>query len=147
MSNYLTDGHPTRVTFYALGTGVTLLAKEKEVTPPGFDGGGENDTTTFRNEVFRTRQPKKLITLTNGSLTVQYDPAIYDQILSLINVNGVIRTDFSDGSAIEFWGWLNNFTPNNIVEGAMPTAACTIIASNQDDSGNEIGPDYQAAAA
>lgn len=147
MSNYLTDGHPTKMTFYALGTGVTLLIKEKEVTPPGIEGGGENDTTTMRNMMWRTRQPKKLMTLTNGSMTVQYDPAAYDQLRSIINVNGVIRVDFSDNSALEFWGWLNNFTPNNIVEGAMPTASCTVIPSNQDDSGNEIGPDYQEAVA
>jgi hypothetical protein len=142
--SYLTDGHPTTMTFYALGTGIAILLKETEVTPPGIDGGGENDTTTMRNSTWRTKQPKVLKSLTDGSCVFQYDPAIYDQILQIINVNGIVRVDFSDGSALEFWGWLNNFTPNACVEGEMPTANGTVHCSNQDDSGNEVGPDYQA---
>lgn len=146
MSTYLTDGHPTRITFFALGTGVTLLVKEKEVTPPGVEGGDPNDTTTMLNTTWRTKQPKHLIELSDGSFTAQYDPAIYDQILQIINVNGVVRVDFSDDSGLEFYGWLKNFIPGNCVEGAMPIATCTIVCGNQDDSGNEVGPDYQAAA-
>lgn len=146
MSNYLTDGHPTQVTFYALGTGVTILLKEQTVTPPGVSAGGENDTTTMRNTNWRTRQPKHLKTLTNGACTFQYDPAIYDQVLQIVGVNGVIRVDFPDDSALEFWGWLDDLTFNEITEGTMPLATGTIICSNQDDSGNEVAPDYQAAA-
>ena len=63
--SYLTDGFATTVTFYALGTGTTLYAKEISVTPPGINAGGENDTTTMRNTTWRTRQPKSLKTLTN----------------------------------------------------------------------------------
>jgi len=146
MSNYLTDGHPTLITFYALGTGVAILLKETTVTPPGVAAGGENDTTTMRNTTWRTKQPKQLKTLTNGACTFQYDPAIYDQVLSIIGVNGVVRVDFPDDSAIEFWGWLDDFTPGECAEGAMPTATGTVICSNQDDSGNEVAPDYQPAA-
>jgi len=146
MSNYLTDGHPTLITFYALGTGVAILLKETTVTPPGVAAGGENDTTTMRNTNWRTKQPKQLKTLTNGACTFQYDPAIYDQVLSIIGVNGVVRVDFPDDSAIEFWGWLDDFTPGEYAEGAMPTATGTVICSNQDDSGNEVAPDYQPAA-
>ena len=146
MSAYLTDGHPTTVTFFALGTGVTLLMKETEVTPPGMEGGDANDTTTMRNTTWRTKQPKHLIELSDCNFVAQYDPAVYDQILSIINVNGIVRINFSDDSALEFYGWLKNFTPGNCVEGAMPTATCTVICGNQNDTGTEIGPDYQAAA-
>jgi len=146
MSNYLTDGHPTQVTFFALGTGVTILLKETSVTPPGIDGGGPNDTTTMRNTEWRTKQPKTLKELTDASLEFQYDPAIYDQILEIINVNGLIRVDFPDESALEFYGWLNNFTPGECTEGSMPKATGTIHCSNQDNAGNEVAPDYQAAA-
>ena len=141
---YLTDGHQTLVTFYALGTGVAILLKEKEVTPPGIDGGGENDTTTMRNETWRTKQPKKLKTLTDGSCVFQYDPAIYSQILEIVNVNGLVRVDFSDGSGLEFYGWLNNFTPNTCVEGEMPTANGTIVCANQNEAGTEVAPEYQS---
>ena len=143
---YLTDGHPTTMTFYALGTGVVLKAKEVSVTPPGIAGGGENDTTTMRNTTWRTKQPKKLKTLTNGALTFQYDPAIYDQVLSIINVNGQILCEFADGSTLLFWGWLDDFTLGECVEGTMPTATGTVICSNQNDDGVEVAPDYTAAA-
>lgn len=146
MSNYLTDGHPTTATFFALGTGVTILLKEITVTPPGVEGGGPNDTTTMRNETWRTKQPKHLVELSDASITFQYDPAIYDQIMQIVNVNGIVRIDFPDESSLEFWGWLNNFTPDACEEGSMPTASGTIHCSNQDDQGNEVGPDYQAAA-
>lgn len=146
MSNYLTDGHPTRITFYALGTDVTLLMKETSVTPPGIEGGGPNDTTTMRNSVWRTKQPKALKELSDVSCTFQYDPAIYDQVLDIINVNGIILVTFSDGSTLEFYGWLNNFTPGECVEGSMPTATGTVHCSNQNDDGNEVAPIYTAAA-
>jgi len=141
---YLTDGHQTLITFDALGSGVTLLLKETTVTPPGIDSGGENDTTTMRNETWRTKQPKKLKTLTDGSCTFQYDPGIYDQILDIIGVNGLVTVTFSDESTLEFYGWLNNFTPGECVEGAMPTATGTIICSNQTDAGVETAPVYAA---
>ena len=141
---YLTDGHPTTIVFDALGSGVTLLAKETSVTPPGISAEGENDTTTMKNSTWRTKQPKALKTLTDGSLTFQYDPAIYDQILTIIGVNGLITITFSDESTLEFYGWLDNFTPGECVEGAMPTATGTIICSNQDDDGDEQDPTYAA---
>jgi hypothetical protein len=144
--SYLTDGHPTTITFDALGTGVTLLLKETAVTPPGISAGGENDTTTMRNATWRTRQPKQLKTLSNGACTFQYDPGIYDQVLTILGVNGLVTIDFSDGSTLDFWGWLDDFTPGECVEGAMPTATGTVICSNQNDSGTEIAPDYTAAA-
>jgi hypothetical protein len=141
---YLTDGHQTLITFDALGSGVTLLLKETTVTPPGIDSGGENDTTTMRNATWRTKQPKQLKTLTDGSCTFQYDPGIYDQILDIIGVNGLVTVTFSDESTLAFYGWLNNFTPGECVEGAMPTATGTIICSNQTDAGVETAPVYAA---
>jgi hypothetical protein len=143
---YLTDGCPTTVQFFALGSSVTILLKETSCTPPGIEGGDANDTTTMRNTTWRTKQPKQFIELSDGSAEFQYDPAIYDQILSIINVNGKILWTFPDGSTLEHWGWLKNFTPGPLTEGSMPTASGTIIGGNQDDEGNEVAPDYAAAA-
>ena len=117
---------------------------EKEVTPPGIDGGGENDTSTMRNTAWRTRSPKGLKTLTESSLVVAYDPAVYDEIVAMCNVNQAITITFPDDSTLVFWGWLNEFTPSAAVEGEQPTADVTIIPSNQDASGDEIAPLYSA---
>ena len=129
------DGQGTIV---SLADGVTL--KEKEVTPPGLDGGGANDTTTMRNSVFRTMQPKKLKTVTELNFTAAFDKAAYTSLLSQINVNQLITVTFPDTGTISFWGWLNTFKPNAFKEGEQPTAECQIIPSNQNSSGVETAP-------
>jgi hypothetical protein len=118
---------------------------EKEVTPPGVSGGGENDTSTMRNTTWRTRSPKSLITLSESSLTVAYDPAVYDEIVSMVNVNQQITITFADDSTLVFWGWIDEFTPGAIMEGEQPTAEVKIIPSNQNAAGTETAPSYTAA--
>lgn len=139
---YLTDGFPTTVDF-ALAPSVHF--KIKSLTPPGMDGGGENDTTTMENTQWRTRQPKFLVTLSEMNGTAAYDPVVYDEIVtSLLNKNGVITINFPDGSTLGFYGWLDKFTPNEVTEGSQPTASFTIIPSNQDSLYAEQAPDYTA---
>ncbi len=132
----LTDGFST--TIILTGAGVEFY--EIEVTPPSIDGGGENDTTNMRNTTWRTRQPKKLKTLDKATLKVFYDPILYNTIVSTINVNQEIIIVFSDNTVLQFWGWLNKFSPAMIKEGEAPTAELEIICSNQDDSFTEIEP-------
>ena len=117
---------------------------EKEVTPPGVSGGGENDTSTMRNTAWRTRSPKGLKTLSESSLVVAYDPAVYDDVVAMVNVNQQITITFADDSTLTFWGWIDEFKPNACVEGEQPTAEVTIIPSNQDSNGDEIAPVYAA---
>jgi hypothetical protein len=135
----LDDGYSTTI---SLG-GSSLY--EKEVTPPGIDGGGGIDTSTMRNTAWRTQTPMSLKTLTNASFTAAYDPAAYTSLLSAVNVNQEITVTFPDGATLVFWGWLNTFTPNPLVEGEQPTAECEIIPSNQNDQGAEADPVFTAA--
>lgn len=143
MSQRIDDGHSTTITF---AQSPTVRFYEKEVTPPGMQGGGENDTTTMRNTTWRTKAPKKLVTLSSASLTVAYDPVVYDDVVAMVNVNQLITITFPDGSSVAFWGWLDEFTPGAITEGSQPTASITIIPSNQNASGVETAPDYVAAS-
>lgn len=116
---------------------------EKEVTPPGIDGGGPNDTTTMRNLAWRTRQPKFLVTLTESEILVAYDSSVYDDtgtILDNVNVNQLLVITFPDSHAVAFWGWLDKFKANAIKEGEQPTAMITIVPSNQNNSGVEVAP-------
>jgi len=87
---------------------------------------------------------KGLITLTEASLSAAYDPEVYDDILSMLNVNQLITITFADSATLAFWGWINEFTPGASVEGEQPTADVTIIPSNQNDSGVETAPVYSA---
>jgi len=139
----LDDGYQSLISFAA---DADVLFYEKTVTPPGVDGGGEVDTTLMLNATYRTRNPKALITMSNASLVVAYDPATYAEILALVNVNNLITITFPDGSTLAFWGWLNTFTPSELTEGEQPTADIEIIPSNQNATGVETAPVYAAAA-
>lgn len=136
------DGHGTLITFSA-DSDVQLW--EKEVTPPGVSGGGENDVTTMHNTTWRTRSPKQLKTLSPASFVAAYDPAVYDEIVSMVNTNQQITITFPDGATLVFWGWIDEFTPNRIIEGEQPTAEVTIIPSNQNNSDAETAPVFTAA--
>jgi len=139
----MNDGYQTLVSFAA---DPTVLFYEKSVTPPGVDGGGEVDTTTMLNSTYRTRSPKALITMSNASMTVAYDPATYPEILALVNTNTLVTVTFPDGATLAFWGWLNTFTPGECQEGEQPTADIEIIASNVNGSGVETAPVHTPAA-
>jgi hypothetical protein len=84
MANRLDDGFSTLISF---GSSSGVHFWEKNVTPPGFDGGGANDTTTMRNIRYRTMRPKKLVTLSDMSFEAAYDPAVYDDIVDMIQLN------------------------------------------------------------
>ena len=135
------DGHSTLITFADYPT---VSIWEKEVTPPGISGGGANDTTTMHNSVWRTNAPKKLKTMSNSSFSAAYDPAVFDTMVSMINVNQLITITFADSATIAFWGWVDEFTPGAAVEGEQPTADVTIITSNQNASLVETAPVYSA---
>lgn len=138
----INDGHATLVTFADFPD---VSFKEKTVTPPGIEGGGPNDTSTMHNLIWRTRQPKKLKTLTEGSMTAAYDPVVYDDIVAMINENQLITVTFADGSTVTFWGWLDSFIPGEAEEGSQPTAEVKFVPSNQNDVGDEVAPVYAAA--
>jgi hypothetical protein len=138
----LDDGHQTLISFSAgLSAGAGGLQMwEKEVSPPGIEGGGANDTTTMRNTTWRTRAPKQLMTLADATIVVAYDPGLYTELVSLVNVKQEITITFPDASTLIFWGWIDAFSPNALVEGEQPTADITIVPSNEDTSGNEVAP-------
>jgi hypothetical protein len=146
------DGYQTTIDFSAFAEGssdasLLLLMEEKEITPPGISGGGANDASTMRNSTWRTMSPKSLRTLTPATFTVAWDPAIYDEMVAMINQNQLIKITFPDGSTLQFWGWLDEFTPGPNTEGSQPTATMTIQPSNQDGDNNdaEYSPVYTAA--
>lgn len=139
----LDDGHPTKIAF-AADPDVSFW--EKSVTAPGVDGGDAIDTTTMHNVVMRTMASRALKTLTSLELTVAYDPQVYDQIIALTNVEGLITVHFPDSSTLDFYGFLQNFEPDELVEGEQPEATVTITPTNVNPSdGSEALPNYTPA--
>jgi hypothetical protein len=137
------DGFSTTIAF---AQAPSIKFWEKEVTPPGVSGGGATDTTTMRNEKWRTMSPKFLQTLTPCKVTVAYDPAVYDDIVAQVNVNQLITITFPDGSTLAFWGWIDEFTPGKNGIGEQPTAEVTLQPSNQNASQVETDPVFTPAA-
>lgn len=141
------DGYQTLISFSLSNSGVLMsdLMEEMTTTPPGVDGGGPIDQTSMRNELYRTMAPKSLKTLLESTVSVKYDPAIYDEILATVNQNQAITITFPDASTIVFWGWINTFVPNGNSEGNLPLADMSVEPSNLDADDAEIAPAFSAA--
>lgn len=138
----LKDGFPTFISFALINN---IGFWEISVKPFGMDAGGPNDTTTMRNTRLRTRQPKKLITSTSMTGKCAYDPQVKTQLFSILGINGEMTITYPDGSTETAWGWLDKFEPDEIVEGAQPTASFTIEASNENNAGTETAPTQTSA--
>ena len=137
------DGYQTLITFENADS---IIFWEKGVQPPGLEGGDPIDATTMHNETWRTFGTPALITLTPSSTRVAYDPAVFDTIVSIINVETTITITFPDGSTLAFFGRLQNFEPDELVEGSQPEASVTIAATNWDTGDNtEAAPLYTAS--
>lgn len=135
----LKDGYSTRITL-ALDT--TISFWEKTIQPPGIDGGEKIEQTTMLNDDWRTFAARALTTLTDSTVKVAYDPNLYNSILSQVNVQKVgssaqvITITFPDGSTLAYYGYLQSFAPDELVEGTQPTATVMIVATNYDPVNN-----------
>lgn len=125
----LEDGFPTTIAF---ASDPDVAFWEKTVTPPGLDGGDAIEQTTMHNNRLRTFAARSLITMTEMSLTAAWDPALYEAILDLINVEGSITVHFSNGDTVDFFGYLRVFEPQEMSEGEQPEAQITIQPTNRD---------------
>jgi len=135
----LDDGFSTIITLANLPN-VKLF--EKTVTPPGMTAGGPIDTTTMRNIEWRTATPKQLKSLTPAQAEVAYATEAYPEIFAQIGVVQLVTVTFPDGSTLNFYGWLEEFTPGANTEGEQPTATISIQVGNRDANGDEVAPDY-----
>ena len=138
----LTQGHGTTYTF---SNNPSLVLKEKEITPFGMAGGDSIDTTTMRNDTYKTKVPQALLEGEDATFTCTYDPADLTAIVAELLVNQLMTITFPSGATWTFWGWLNNFTPESINEIDQPTATVTVVASFENSSGEETAPVYTAA--
>lgn len=135
----MTDGHPT---FLLFDLNPNTYLWTMHVKPPGLSGGGKNDITTMENQLVRTFFPKTLFTATEARMQVQYDPRLYNDVLDMIIQNQQCTVFFPDTSSLLFYGWLEEFEPNDHKEGEPPNASMKIECSNVDASLNETVPVY-----
>jgi hypothetical protein len=132
----LDDGHPTTILF---SNNPTVALWEKEVTPPGIDGGEPVDTTTMRNVELRTKNPRKLKEITTATFRVAFDEGALLAIMSMINQNQQISVIFPTGRPWTFWGYLKSFKVAANTEGKQPEADCELVPTMQNATGLETG--------
>jgi hypothetical protein len=125
----LDDGYRSLVTI-AADTDISLW--EIGVTPPGMDGGDPIDTTTMHNDTYRTMASRALKTLTEFTFRFAYDPAVYTQLETNINVETTITITYPDGSTLAFYGFLRSAEFDELVEGTRPEGTATITPTNFD---------------
>jgi hypothetical protein len=131
-------GYQSLLTFNA---DPNVLIWEKGVQPPGMDGGDAIDASTMHNVDWRTMFPQALITLTEATCRGAWKPALYTELLALINVETTVTCWFSNGGYIAFYGFMRTFEPDEMVEGEQPEASFTIQPTNWDPTNNvEAGP-------
>lgn len=140
----LKDGFSALITL-AADTDVSFW--EKTVKPPGIDGGDSIEQTTMHSTTWRTFAARSLKTLTEMTCKAAYDPAVYTQLVSLINVPTTVTVRFSDGSTLAFYGYLKMFDADEMSEGTQPEATCTIVPTNFDHVDKvEAGPVLSSVA-
>lgn len=124
---HLEDGFSTTIAFAA---NPSILFWEKSIKPPGLDGGEPVEQTTMFNSILRTFSPRKLKTMTACSCNAAYDPGVYDQLQTIINVKTTITITYPDLSTLTFYGFLQKADPNELKEGQQPELSITIMPTN-----------------
>jgi len=137
------DGYQALITF-ANKPAVQLW--ERQVKPPGLDGGDGIDTTTMHNVRWRTKANRHLITLAEASAMCAYDPDSYNDLLSLLNSPQSITVRFPDNSTLAFFGYMQKAEFGELKEGEFPEVTVQITPTNQDPtSTSEQAPVFTAA--
>ena len=133
------DGHG--ITLSIAGHDFSLVLDPTEITPPGIEGGDPIENTTLSNTAVTTKVPPALKKITDGKLTVTYNPGEQADIDSAIGDNAAITITFPDAgdATLVFYGYLKEFTPGELKKGELPTAECSFVATN-DNAGVETAP-------
>lgn len=133
------DGHSSKIAF---ARDADASFWEKIVQAPGVDGGEPIDITNMHNLKWRTLVPRHLKTLTVFTVQCHYDPVFFSTggVDNLINQPGAITHHFSDGSKLDFFGYMQKFIPAAVQEGDPPMCELTIVPTNYDPT-NDVEAD------
>ncbi len=133
----LTDGFKTKIAF---ASDPDVAFWENSSTPPGIDGGEKVAMSNMFNVDWHTDAPQALKRLTDSSLNAFWNPKYLAEVLALINVNGWITVTFSDGTTLDFVGYLQSAIPQSFEIGQPPMIAIKINPTNRLNTGVETVP-------
>lgn len=134
----LENGFRIKIT---LASNTTISFWEREVKPPGVDGGDAVDTSTQFNAAWKTKSPRTLKDMTNSTFKAGYDPDVYNDIVAQVNVRTTVTKTYPDGSTLAYFGYLKSFEFDELFDGVFPVANGEIVPTNYDPvSHTEQGP-------
>lgn len=132
------EGFSIKITF---ASQPALAVHEKMVTPSGWSAGGGIDVTSqFNLEVF-TKRARRLKEQTPVTYKAAYSPDELDVIRGLIGFEDTITETFPDGTTLAYYGFLDEFTPDQFEIGKQPEATMKVVPTNWDKVNHvEAGP-------
>lgn len=125
----LGDGFKTLISFT---NDLDIALWADEITPPGWEGDEPVETTTMANDVLRTYSPGSLARIPDATYTALYDPAVYDQVMAIINDPTTITYRFPNQDTYALYGYLRSFVPDALSRGNRAQATVTVTFTNQD---------------
>lgn len=128
---FLKNGFRALLTFHL---DPTIRLWEKNVTPPGFDGQAPVDLYNQWWTKWTPQCPRGQAKMTEAQMIVAYDPAVLPNILAAINREDTITINFPNGTFWPFFGFLQRFTPGEMVDGTQPSATAIIVPTIYDGS-------------
>lgn len=136
------QGYATVVNF---GTKPSLAFWAVSVTPLGLDGGDAIDCTTMHSVTFREHDPRSLITTTDMKIEGFYDPAIWADLLALVNKIDTITIFFPDTSTLAFFGFLRQAEYGALKEGETAMMTLTVVGTHRDPVAGTLAPPVYTA--
>lgn len=142
VGTFLDDGFSSKIAFAG---DPDLSFWEKTLKPFGLDAGEPIDTTTMWNVTWRTMVLRQLKTGTPISGTAAYDPAILDQLVALVGLNGWVTILHPNGDTWDVPAGLKSFEPPAYTEGEFPIATFE-LTTTMTLAGVETDPVWTAAS-
>lgn len=123
------DGYQS---LFAFNRKPTLGFWEKQVKPPGIDGGEPIDNTTMLNTVWHVMRARKLKKRESIVLQAAFDPSAITDYINLVNVEDAGTVIFPDGTTETYWCYLQKIEFGELKIGEMPELTATIVVTNYD---------------
>lgn len=133
------DGFSTVLSFANLPD---IKMYERELVLPALKGGGGKDTTNMRQLAHRSQTEDILRSVSSFTVTAAFATDAFADAKLQLGINQLISLIFPDGLQMQFYGWMEEFTPQKFVEGELALVAITVHASLRNLQGVETPPTY-----
>lgn len=137
------EGYSAKITF---ASAPALQLWERDVKPPGLDGGEPIDTTTQHNNEWITMAFRSLKKLDMQNVVCAYDIDAWETIRGLVNRDDTITIRYPNGATLAFYGGCYKADFAELKIGEFPLVTLSIAATNEDSDGVEQSPVFTPAA-